>query len=254
MPVHNTRTGWSEESDREFGESRNRSQPPTQWAESAPFGLVSKIPRFLTNLGTTCLPALYPEREMPRRDPTECPLDAIAAVRDGSVESFRMVVENYQQRVFRVCSHLLRDPARAEDLAQDTFLTALRKIGQFDPDKGSFAVWLITIARRLCLNAMKKSAPLHMAEPPDPGAPRSQSPDRIAARSDTFRALDRALADLSDEHRRAFVFAEIEELTYDEIAAIEGIATGTVKSRVSRAKLALQGSLRPAYEELDHEL
>ena len=190
---------------------------------------------------------------MQSREPQQPQLEAIAAVRAGKVDAFRPLVESHQQRVFRTCIHLLRDPARAEDIAQDTFCTAFRKIEQFDAEKGTFAVWLITIARRLCINAMKKSTPLNMAEPPESAAPRSQTPDRLAARSDTFEALDRALAGLSDEHRRALVLAEIEELSHEEIAEIEGIAIGTVKSRISRAKLALRGSLRPTYEELEHE-
>ena len=178
---------------------------------------------------------------------------AIAAVRSGDRDAFRYLVETHQHRVFRTCCHLLRDPASAEDLAQETFLTAFSKIDRFDPDKGSFAIWIITIARRRCLNAMKKSRPLSIAEPPEPAVPSRNAPDQLAARSDAFRALDRALLELSDEHRRAFVLAEIEELPYEDIAAIEGIAPGTVKSRVSRAKLALQGSLRPTFEELNHE-
>ncbi len=174
----------------------------------------------------------------------------IEQVRAGRRESFRALVEAHQDRVFRICLYLLKDAARAEDLAQDTFVTAFRKMASFDPDKGTFSTWLITIARRLCLNALRKTAPIPMAEPPEVAAPLRNSPDHRAARSETFRALDEALAKLSDEHRRAFVFAEIEELPYDEIARIENIAPGTVKSRVSRAKLALQGLLRTTYEEL----
>jgi RNA polymerase sigma-70 factor (ECF subfamily) len=168
----------------------------------------------------------------------------------GKRESFRALVESHQQQIFRICFHLLKDTANAEDLAQDTFVTAFRKIGQFDPDRGKFSTWLITIAKRLCLNVLRKTAPISMAEPPEVSAPIQNSPDHRAARSDTFRALDQALAELSDEHRRAFVFAEIEELPYEEIARIEDIAPGTVKSRVNRAKLALQGLLRTTYEEL----
>lgn len=168
----------------------------------------------------------------------------------GKRESFRVLVETHQQQVFRICFHLLKNTANAEDLAQETFTTAFRKIAQFDPDKGKFSTWLITIANRLCLNSLRKILPISMEEPPDMPAPTRDSPDHLAECSDTFHALDAALATLSDEHRRAFVFAEIEELPYEEIARIENIAPGTVKSRVSRAKLALQGQLRTTYEEL----
>ena len=168
----------------------------------------------------------------------------------GKRESFRVLVETHQHQIFRICFHLLKDNASAEDLAQETFTTAFRKIAQFDPDKGKFSTWLITIAKRLCLNALRKISPILMEEPPDVPAPTRDSPDHRAERSETFRSLEAALANLSDDHRRAFIFAEIEELPYEGIARIENIAPGTVKSRVSRAKLALQGLLRTTYEEL----
>lgn len=174
----------------------------------------------------------------------------IEQVRAGKSDSFRDLVETHQHQVFRICFHLMKETGNAEDLAQDTFVTAFRKIAQFDPDSGKFSTWLITIAKRLCLNALRKASPVPMEEPASVSAPAGDSPDHRAGRSDTFRALDAALANLSDEHRRAFIFAEIEELPYEEIARIENIAPGTVKSRVNRAKLALQGQLRTTYEEL----
>ena len=174
----------------------------------------------------------------------------IEQVRAGKRDSFRVLVETHQQQIFRICFHLMKETGNAEDLAQDTFVTAFRQIEKFDPISGKFSTWLITIAKRLCLNALRKTSPISMAEPVNVSAPTRDSPDHLAERSDTFRALDAALANLSDEHRRAFIFAEIEELPYEEIARIESIAPGTVKSRVSRAKLALQGQLRTTYEEL----
>lgn len=174
----------------------------------------------------------------------------IEQVRAGKGDSFRDLVDTHQHLVFRICFHMMKETGSAEDLAQDTFVTAFRKIAQFDPDSGKFSTWLLTIAKRLCLNALRKASPVPMEEPESVSAPSGDSPDHRAGRSDTFRALDSALANLSDEHRRAFIFAEIEELPYEEIARIENIAPGTVKSRVNRAKLALQGQLRAAYEEL----
>ena len=110
----------------------------------------------------------------------------------GKRESFRVLVETHQQQVFRICFHLLKNTANAEDLAQETFTTAFRKIAQFDPDKGKFSTWLITIANRLCLNSLRKILPISMEEPPDMPAPTRDSPDHLAERSDTFHALDAA--------------------------------------------------------------
>ena len=176
----------------------------------------------------------------------------IRRIRAGEREVFRVLVEAHQGSVFRVCLHLLGDRARAEDLSQDTFVRAYQKLEQFDESKGRFAVWLVTIARRLCLNAMKKATPYLMADPPEPEPSllECERPDRLLTRSETFRCLDAALAGLSDEHRRVFVFAEIEELSHEDIARIEGIALGTVKSRLSRSKQILRDSLQTTYEEL----
>ena len=175
----------------------------------------------------------------------------IRRIRAGEHEVFRVLVEAHQGSVFRVCLHLLGDRARAEDLSQDTFVRAFQKLEQFDETKGEFAVWLVTIARRLCLNAMKKATPFLMADPtePEPSLIEGERPDKMLTRSETFRSLDAALAGLSDEHRRVFVFAEIEELSHDDIARIEGVAVGTVKSRLSRSKQILRDSLQATFEE-----
>ena len=176
----------------------------------------------------------------------------IRRIRAGDREVFRVLVEANQGSVFRVCLHLLGDRARTEDLSQDTFVRAFQKLDQFDESKGKFAVWLVTIARRLCFNAMKKATPYLMADPPEPepGLLGGEHPDEMLTRLETFRFLEAALASLSDEHRRVFVFAEIEELPHDDIARLEGLAVGTVKSRLSRAKQVLRDSLHTTYEEL----
>lgn len=174
----------------------------------------------------------------------------IRRIRAGEHQVFRALVDAHQGRVFRVCLNLLGDRARAEDLSQDTFVRAYQKLDQFDTSKGKFGVWLVTIARRLCLNALKKVTPFPMAEPPEHSEPGAEGPDDTMTRLETFRSLDAALANLSDEHRRVFVFAEIEELSHDDIACIEGVAVGTVKSRLSRSKQILRESLQATFEEL----
>jgi RNA polymerase sigma-70 factor (ECF subfamily) len=172
----------------------------------------------------------------------------------GEGEAYRHLVETYQDRVYRLCRLMMGQSAAAEDLAQDTFLRAFRKLDRFDPARGNFANWLLTIARRLCLNALQKRqhrALLEEAQAHVPLSSQDEGPMAHAARSESLRAIDRALAQLPPDQQRAFIFAEIEGMPHHDIAQIEGIAIGTVKSRVSRAKLALRGSLRSLYEELD---
>ena len=85
---------------------------------------------------------------------------------------------------------------------------------------------------------------------PETVSPTNDEPDQTASRAEVFQAPDRALAKLSAEHRSVFVLAEIEELSHAEIAQIEGIELGTVKSRLNRAKKNLQACLRPQFNEL----
>jgi RNA polymerase sigma-70 factor (ECF subfamily) len=93
-----------------------------------------------------------------------------------------------------------------------------------------------------------------MADPPDAAGPPHTSPAATAVRADVLRALDSALAGLPEDFRTAFVLAEIEELPLREIARIEGVAEGTVKSRVHRARQALRASLGGAFHELTNPL
>lgn len=172
------------------------------------------------------------------------------AVQAGDADAFQRIVERFQDPVFRVCLQFLCDRGRAEDLAQETFVTAYRKIDQFDPQRGRPIAWLLTIARRLCINSTKKLRAITSDNLPEPVSPTASEPDRSASRSEVFQALDRALENLSPEHRRVFVLAEIEELPHADIATIEDVELGTVKSRLSRAKKNLQACLQPQFKEL----
>ena len=175
---------------------------------------------------------------------------AFRAVQGGDREAFRRIVERFQDPVYRVCLQFLADHGRAEDVAQETFITAFRKIEQFDPRRGQPISWLLTIARRLCINSTKKLRAVTSESLPETTDSTNSEPDHSASRSEVFAALDRALAELSPDHRRVFVLAEIEELPHAEIAGIEDIEIGTVKSRLSRAKKNLQACLQPQFKEL----
>ncbi|MGY8687570.1 MAG: RNA polymerase sigma factor, partial [Verrucomicrobiales bacterium] len=131
----------------------------------------------------------------------------IAKVRRGDREAYRFLVEAHQDRVYRVCLHTLSDRTQAEDLAQDTFTRAYQKLDQFDAAKGTFLVWILTIARRISINALKKRTPLTLNHVPETISASKDRPDAHASRSDTLAALDDALRKLSDDHRRAFVLA-----------------------------------------------
>ena len=168
--------------------------------------------------------------------------EVIQRVLEGDTESFRVLAERYAGPVTRMVRSITGDDQTGEDLAQEVFLTAYEKLGTFDPDRSRFSTWLFTIARNKSVNAAAKKKPIYMADPPERTSP--DLPEDVAARDEFLAALDRELLALPLEQRTAFVLAEFEHLPYEQIAQIEGVRLGTVKSRISRAKDRLMEALQ----------
>ena len=165
----------------------------------------------------------------------------------GEIESFRLLVDRYQGPVGRMIRNITCDRESCEDIAQEVFLTAYEKLSSFDASRSSFPTWLFTIARNKGINALKKKKPLTTNQPPERSF--SHNPSAEMAKNEFFEALDAKLKALPGEQSRAFVLAEFEELTYEQIAQIEGVRIGTIKSRINRAKQKLRLALRSIYEK-----
>jgi RNA polymerase sigma-70 factor (ECF subfamily) len=172
-------------------------------------------------------------------------LQTIRQVLAGDREAFRHLMRRYEQAVFRLVCNLV--PAEAEDIAQEVFLAAYTHLASYDTRQGSLATWLFTIARNRCYNALKKSRPVAGGQVPE-GAD-LRTPDVQAAEREFFRRLDEALAGLPFEQQTVFVLAEIQGLALEEIARVEGVKLGTVKSRLSRAREKLRAVFRPIVEQ-----
>jgi len=171
----------------------------------------------------------------------------IRQVVEGDIESFRLIVERYERPIARMIRNIINNRESCEDIAQDVFFTAYRKLASFDPARSNFSTWLFTIARNKSINAMRKKRPLSMSELPQNNDPYNPS-DELAER-EFFDKLDAGLEALPSAQKRAFVLAEFEELSYEEIAQIEGVRTGTIKSRINRAKNNLAKALKEIWYE-----
>lgn len=164
----------------------------------------------------------------------------IERVLAGDVEAFRELVEQHQRRVFEFVRNLVRHTPDAEDLVQEVFVAVFRKLDSFDAERSQFSTWLLTIARNRCLNHLQRSShPTVFCSEFDVESHTAQPLDAVLSR-ELHARLDAALDRLPLEQRTAFVLAEIQELPYAEIASIEEVELGTVKSRVSRAKQRLR--------------
>ena len=173
-------------------------------------------------------------------------ISIIKAVLEGDVESFRELVQRYEKPVIGMIKNLINDRHICEDIAQDVFFAAYKKLSSFDPARSSFSTWLFTIARNKSLNVVKKKRASSMSSLPEKSD--TSGPTDVLIQQEFYGQLDTALQNLPAKQKTAFVLAEFEKLPYEQIAQIEGVRMGTVKSRINRAKKKLRLALK-SFEE-----
>jgi RNA polymerase sigma-70 factor (ECF subfamily) len=182
----------------------------------------------------------------------------IQAAKRGDVHAFNELVLTYQDRVYTVALRILRDPASADDISQETFVTAFRKLDQFKG--GNFRAWLLRIATNACYDELRR----HKRRPADSiddddydmdadarlATGDAENPESHAQRAELKSAIELCFEQLSDEHRLVVTMSDVEEYSYDEIASVAKISLGTVKSRISRARANLRECLQASGELL----
>jgi RNA polymerase sigma-70 factor (ECF subfamily) len=163
----------------------------------------------------------------------------VQQARAGDVSAFEELVRLYQAEVFRFAWNLTRDRTLAEDVTQDTFLRAFRFIRGY---RGAqrFGSWLFAIARNCSMDALRKRGTVAAHDGRDA---------RVTPDASTRAELDAALEAVSAEHRDAFLLVEVFGLSYQEAADVLGVAVGTVKSRMFRARRALCAAIAVDEEE-----
>ncbi len=183
--------------------------------------------------------------------------DLIARASGGDATAYRRLIERYERMVFAQLRAILAPSGRGdavEDLAQDTFVRALRALPRFRLDRGAkFSTWLVTIATRLALNELRRTAwvvgtvDTVMDDVDGGNDPSSQS--RIVG-----RGVAAAIASLSPPMRAAFLLRELHGFEYAEIAEALDVDLGTVKSRLARARQRLREALADdAPRSIGHE-
>ena len=156
---------------------------------------------------------------------------AIAEVRAGRTEAFRVLVERHSRPLFRLAYRLTRNESDADDIVQETFMRAYRSLDSFDA-RASFGTWLYRIATNAALDMMRRRK-RDEAEP-------IADDDVVAAPSHSeglpFRdALDRGMRSLSGNERTAFVLRHFEGRSIDEISEVLGTQVSATKNTIFRA-------------------
>jgi RNA polymerase sigma-70 factor, ECF subfamily len=167
-------------------------------------------------------------------------LELARRARRGDAAAFDELVLRFHRPVHRFCWRLLRSPD-AEDLAQDTFVRAFVHFERFDPERPVLP-WLIAIARRLCLDVLRRRKMMTSVEVPVTGPP-APGPEGEASLREQLSRLDRALADLDEGPREAIVLFHIEEMSYRDIAAALEVPIGTVMTWLHRGRARLKRAL-----------
>jgi RNA polymerase sigma factor (sigma-70 family) len=171
----------------------------------------------------------------------------LAGLGSGNPEASAAFVRRFQGRVYGLAVTMLRDPDLAEDVAQETFVRVWRHAATYDARRGRVPTWVLAIARNLAIDRAR----LRSATPVDPEVIASElelatedAPVDIAERE----RVRQAVVALPDGQRRALVLAMYAGRTAREISELDGVALGTVKTRIRSAMLKLRDTLTVHHE------
>jgi len=181
--------------------------------------------------------------------------ELILAVQEGDNRAFDILVDRYKNRLFAYLLRMLSDRDKAEEIAQETFVRAYMNADKYRTI-ARFSTWLYTIGTNLVRNHIRKMKrrPTTWSLWSEKGGEggdwmeiedSSQDAEQMADRSDLQELIDRAIQKIPPKYRSAFVLREMEQLSYDEIAATTGIKLGTVRSRINRGRKYFKDAIAP---------
>ena len=180
---------------------------------------------------------------------------AVSRVCDGEREAFRVLVDRYSRKVFRLAYRMTRNQQDAEDVVQETFLRAYRRLRQFE-SRSSFGTWIFRIAMNSALDLTRKLGRQEQSEQEMPAGedgaepfaqvPASEpAPDRLLLSGELKYKVERVLAALSPQVRAAFVMRHYEGMPIEQIGRVLGLKDSATKNSIYRAVQKLRKELEP---------
>src|SRR5678816_4706698 len=194
------------------------------------------------------------DRDTQNQDTQELDQALVARVQRGDTVAFDLLVRKYQHRVQALIARYVHDWSEVQDVAQETFIRAYRAIGNFRGDAQSYT-WL----HRIAVNTAKNHLVAHNRRPPTDDIDvddatqfesgmrlrDNDTPERELMRQQLEQTVMRAVEGLPDELRQAITLREVDGLSYEEIAQRMDCPIGTVRSRIFRAREAIDVELQP---------
>ena len=178
---------------------------------------------------------------------------AVARVRSGDKDTFRLLVERHSQTIFRLAFRMMENEQDAEEVVQETFLRAYRALDGFE-SRANFGTWIYRIALNRCYDLLdqRKSRPV-MQPQEDPDAPdlieqiptTNPNPERRVLSQEIEVRVRSAMEQLTTGERIAFVLRHLEGRSIEEIARALNVRQGLAKNRVHRAVKKLRQQLQP---------
>lgn len=168
-------------------------------------------------------------------------LQLLDRVRRGEEDAMAALYDRYSRVVYSVSLRVLRDPAAAEDVLQDVFMSVWRRPDTFVPARGSLGGWLVVVARNRSIDVLRRKRPSEQVE-----EIYLASPFNLADEAERNSMMERARAVISRlplEQRKTLEMAFFDGLTHSEIAEMTGDPLGTVKTRIRSALIALRKEL-----------
>ena len=174
---------------------------------------------------------------------------ALTGAREGETEAFRMLVDQHSHKMFRLAFRMTGNEQDAEDVVQETFLRAYRKLGRYE-SRAQLTSWLHTIATNCAIDLLRRrkrrpTTELERVELLSPMTSEEPGPERAAFSGQIQERVEAEMANLTPKERVAFTLRHYEGLSIDEIAEAMGSPSGSVKNNIFRAVRKLRAALSP---------
>ena len=174
----------------------------------------------------------------------------VDAARQGDQSAFEQLVKLYEKRVLALTTRMCKNPADAQEAAQEAFLSAWQGLPFFRGD-ASFSTWLYRLASNACVDLLRREGRRQSAAGPSLNdeetvidvADDAPSPQERAEQAELREQIEAGLQALTPDHRQVLILREMHQLSYDEISQVLDVDVGTVKSRINRGRKQLRNFL-----------